>query len=126
MSGTVEQKLQIYAELTPEGRAAAARDVVRKCYEKAEAPLEPWVQAQPSGAARQGAIQELVMYQAYNAPERIDALVDAWPAGPDRDTALRGVVSSLSENDPRRGSRFARRVSGTAARESAFEDIAQN
>jgi hypothetical protein len=125
-SGKAEENFQIYAELTRKGQADAAGEVVRRSFEDGDGDVEPWVKAQPPGAARQAAIQEFVSCQAGNTPERIDALVDAWPAGPDRDAAMRGIVSSLSATDPRRALDFARRVSGTAARESAFESIARD
>jgi hypothetical protein len=124
--GTAEEKLQIYAELTPKGQAAAVGELVEQSFRNGEGQMEQWVKAQPSGPARQAAIQALTACQSDNTPERIDVLADAWPAGPDRDAAMRGLVLSLSQNDPRRALDFARRVSGIAARESAIENIARN
>jgi hypothetical protein len=125
-SGTVEEKFQIFAELTPQGQADAAATVVQSSLRNGIEQIEPWVKALSAGAARKSAIQSLAMYYANNTPERIEALADEWPAGPDRDAALRGIVSSFSNNDPRRAMEFARRVSAPEARQSTFESIAQN
>lgn len=88
--------------------------------------LEPWVKAQPPGAARQAAIRSLLESQIRNAPERIDTLADTWPAGTDRDAAMRGIASSLSQSDPRRALDFARRIASPSAREASFEGVAQS
>ena len=127
-SGTVEEKFQIYAELTPQGQAEAAASIVQSSQHQRTdtGQIEPWVKALPAGAARKAAIQYLALIQANNSPERIEALADEWSAGPDRDAALRGIVRSFSNNDPRRALDFARRVSAPEARQSTFETIAQN
>jgi hypothetical protein len=125
-NGTFEERLQVYAELTPKGQADAAWYLVQSSFRTNESSIEPWVKAHPPGAARKAAIQALVALQVGNSPERIDALADDWPAGADRDAALRGIASSLSSNDPRRALDFARRVNAPEARESTFASIAQN
>ena len=122
-----DEKLQIYAELTPQGQAAAAENVVRDPFGNGGNEMEAWVKAQPPGAARKAAIQALAQSQAFNAPERLDALTADWPAAADRDAATRGIVSYLTNNNnPRRAVEFARGIGNPAARESAFERIAQN
>ena len=55
-SGTKEEKLQIYAELTPQGQVEAVRAMLGG-YRSDATEFEPWVKAQPAGAARQAAIQ---------------------------------------------------------------------
>ena len=125
-SAKAGEKFQIYAELTPDGQAGAASQLVQSSFRNGGSDIESWVKAQPPGATRQAAIRALGMAQANNTPERIEALAEAWPAGPDRDAAMRGIVSSLSYDNPRRALDFARRVGDRDARESTFESIAQN
>jgi hypothetical protein len=124
-SVAAEEKFKIYAELTPKGQANMAEELVQSSFRNGEDKIEPWVKAQPPGAARQAAIQALGTSLANNTPERIDAIADAWPAGPDRDSALRGIVWSLFRNDPRRALDFAHRVVNMSARQATFENIAQ-
>ncbi len=124
-SAKAEEKFRIYAELTPTAQAAAAEQLVHS-FRYGDSDLEPWVKAQPPGAARQAAIQAFGAYQANNTPERIEALANAWPAGPDRDAAMRGIASSLSYNDPRRALDFARRVADPDARSITFSNLAQS
>jgi hypothetical protein len=126
----MEAKLRVYAELTPAGQVSAAKDLVRSSlrYDRVDpGQIEPWVKAQPPGAARTAAIQELTYHQAVNNPDRLDELAKSWAMGPDRDAAMRGIASSLaSTNNPLRALEFARQVNDPAARESAFEKVAQN
>jgi hypothetical protein len=127
--GTIEQKLQIYAELTPAGQVSAAKDLVRNSLRYGGVGLdqiEPWVNAQPPGAARTAAIRELTQFQAANNPERLDELAKSWAMGPDRDAAMRGIASSLASTNPVRALEFARQVNDPAARESAFENVAKD
>ena len=124
-SGGFDEKLQIYAELTPPGQAAAAGEFVEWSTRNGDfSQSEPWVKSLPAGEARQAAIRALASSQTSTAPDHIDMIADDWPAGPDRDAALRGVASSLY-NDPPRALGFARRVSDPAARESTFDRIAR-
>ena len=125
-SGTEEQKIAIYAELTPEGRADAVGNLVQSFYSDKPERAEAWVKALPAGAVRAAAVQSLTYHQADNAPERLDTLADAWPAGPDRDAATRAIATTLSRNDPRRALEFARRVGDSAAREMTFEYVVQS
>ncbi len=125
-NGTDEERLGIYAELTPAGRADAAAAVVQSSFLNGAGNIEPWVKAQPPGAARKAAIWSLAWYQALNAPENIETLTDAWPAGADRDAAIRGIATALSQNDPHRALDFARRVGDAATRETTLENIARN
>jgi hypothetical protein len=128
--GTMEQKSRVYAELTPAGQVSAAGEMVRMSLRYGGVGLdqiEPWVKAQPPGAARTAAIRELADYQAGNTPERLDELAKSWEPGPDRDAAMRGIASLLaSANNPLRALEFARQVNDQATRESAFEKIAQD
>ena len=124
--GTFDDRIQIFAELTPQGQADAAWNVVQSSQRIDAGQIEPWVKALPPGSARKSAIQSLVLNQANNTPDSIEALTDAWPAGPDRDAALRGIVWSFSNSDPSRALEFARRVSAPAIRQSTFENIARN
>jgi hypothetical protein len=119
-----EEKFRIYADLTPEGRAAAAERVVEGSFRNAPDQIESWVKSQPPGAAREAAIRSLASSQATSTPELIGTLADAWPAGPDRDAALRGIALSLWQSDPRRAIEFARRVSEPDQRESTLSRIA--
>jgi hypothetical protein len=125
-SHTPDGALQIYEDLSAEGRAVVASRVVQSSLPNGNDSVVQWIKTQPEGAARKHAIWAHALIQAGNSPERIETLADDWPAGPDRDAALRGIVWSLSQNDARRGLDFARRISGGAARESAFENIARS
>jgi hypothetical protein len=128
-NGTLEQKLQCYDELTPAGQADEAGQLVRFSlrYDGAsESKTESWVNAQPPGAARSAAIQALAGYQAESNTGRADDLVQAWAPGPDRDAALRGIASSLANRDPLSALEYARQVSDSGARESAYEKVAQS
>ena len=123
--GTTEERLEIYVDLTPAGRAGATEYVVRSLYQDNPQRAEAWAKAQPVGVARQAAITSIAAFQGSNAPERLDALADAWPAGADRDAALRGIVWS-SYNEPQRGFSFARRVGDPAMREELLEHTARS
>lgn len=125
-SGTAEQKIEIYAEITPEGRAGAAGYLAGSFYRDSPERAEAWVKGQPAGAVRAAAVRSLTEQQAGNAPERLDTLAAAWTAGPDGDAAMRGISASLAENDPHRALDFARRVGSPAEREATFEGIAQS
>ncbi len=124
-NGTAEQQMEVFAELTPQGRAGATEYVIQSLYQNDPQRAEAWVKAQPAGAARQGAISNLATNQARNAPERLDALAATWPAGADRDAALRGIAWSIYD-DPQRALDVARRVGDTAMREESLERIAQS
>ena len=123
-----EEKLQIYAELTPQGQASAAGELVRTSLREGVGTVEAWVKAQPPGQARASAIQALALSQVNNAPERLATLAADWPAGPDRDAALRGAVSYYTRynTDPPRALEVARGIAAPSTRESAFEGIAQS
>ena len=122
--GTTEQRLEIYAEITPSGRSNVAGNVTQALYQDDPQRAEAWVKAQPAGAARQGAISNLGSLQAWNAPERRETVADAWPAGPDRDAALSGIVRSLYR-DPQSALGFARRAGDSAMRERMLENVAR-
>jgi hypothetical protein len=126
----MEQRLQVYAELTPARQVSAAAEVVRNSLQYGgvdPSQIEPWVRAQPPGAARTGAIRELTYNQSDDNPERLDKLLKSWTPGPDRDAAMRGIASSLaSTNNPLRALEFARQINDPIARESTFEKVAQN
>jgi hypothetical protein len=130
-TATVDEKLQIYAELTPRGKANAAANLVNSCFARGQEPrsgadrLEPWINTQPPGPARSAAIQAFASCQARTTQD-VETLVNQWPAGPDRDAAFRGISSSLTNNDPKRALDFARRVSAPGTCEPIFERIAQN
>ena len=126
--GTLDEKMEIYAQLTPEGRASAAAHMVQSSMQDGgPEKIEPWVKAQPPGAARRSAILTLAYSQAANAPEKIDTLADAWPAGPDRDAAMRGIASALSNTStPQRAFDFARRIGDPTQREMSIEQTARS
>ena len=120
------EKLQIYAELTPQGQAAAMWEMIESSTRNGDfSRAEPWVKSLPAGAARQAAIRALVTWQTATAPERIDTIASEWPAGQDRDAVMRGVVPSLYSN-PQRALDFARQVTDPVARESTFDRIARS
>jgi hypothetical protein len=122
--GSAEAKIQIYSELTPQGRIDEAQRtamwLARANVDRAEA----WVKDLEAGQARTSAVQGLLSYQVNNSPERSDELAEAWAAGPDRDAALRGIA--IAQEDPYRGMEFARKVGDAAGRELAFESIARS
>jgi hypothetical protein len=126
---TVEEMLQLYAELTPRGKAeAAAADSLIRSYfnSRPSSPadeIEPWINALPPSPARKMAIRQFAYFQAQRSGE-VDALADRWASGPDRDAALRGISWFLS--DPQRALDFARRIGAPETRESVFEYIAQS
>jgi hypothetical protein len=126
---TVEEMLQLYAELTPRGKAeAAAADSLIRSYfnNRPSSPadeIEPWINALPPSPARKTAIGQFAYFQAQRSGE-VDALADRWASGPDRDAALRGISWFLS--DPQRALDFARRIGAPEVRESVFEYIAQS
>lgn len=124
-NGTVEQQMELYAELTPRARTDAAGQVFDSLNRDDPQRAEAWVKAQPSGPARQAAISSLASKQAGNAPENRDALAEAWSAGADRDAVLRGLVWNAN-NDTQRGLDFARRVSDPAMRETLLEWVARS
>ena len=123
-SGTTEQKLELYSEITPQGRVEATYSMIRALQEDDPKRAEAWVKAQPFGAARQGGISSLAAHQAGYAPDRLDTLAEAWPAGADRDAALRGIAWSLY-SQPQRALDYARRVGDSAMREQLVERVAQ-
>jgi hypothetical protein len=121
-----EKNAEIYAELTPEGRAGAAWRMIESLYKEGADRAQAWVNDLPAGDARSAAVEKLVARQIQDAPEQWATLPDAWSAGPDRDAALDGIVHSLSNSDPRRALDFARRIADPATREIALEDIARS
>ena len=123
-SGSAEQKVEIFNELTPAGQATAAAEMVESSSRNGTGSMEPWIKALPAGAARRAAIKTLASHQAGNAPESIDTLADTWPAGADRDAALTGLLWSITQNEPRRALDFARRMGDPAAREYLLESAA--
>ena len=128
-SAPVVEKLQLYDELTPRAKAEAAAMLVRSCFEKSPSfpadQIEPWINAQPPGPARKGAIQAFAYHQTPTS-ENVEALANQWSSGPDRDAALRGICSSIYDKDPQRALVFARRIGAHEVRESALENIAQS
>jgi hypothetical protein len=124
--GTDEQRLGIYADLTPEGRLAAVGNVLDGfATDKIDRAIA-WVNSLPPGPERNSAIAAFANRQIENAPGQIATLADQWPAGPERDSALRAVATSVARNDPPQALDFARRVSGAIDRETAFASIANN
>ncbi len=122
--GTIEQRLEIYAEITPSGRSNVGGGVMQALYQDDPQRAEAWAKAQPAGAARQSAISNLGASQSFDALERRETFADAWPPGPDRDAALSGIVWSLNRDLPR-ALDFARRVGDSATREQVLESVAR-
>lgn len=123
--GTSEERLAIYAEMTPAGRVGALGSVAQAVYGEEPERAEALIKAQPAGAARQSAISALVGAQTARASEERAALAEAWPAGPDRDAALRGLAWSLY-NDAPQALTFVRRISDPVLREGALERVAES
>lgn len=124
--GTVDQKLALYAELTPESQASEVWTLVSGMNREDPKRAEAWVAALPAGPKRSAAILSLVSGQAQAAPDRTDIITNAWAPGPDRDAALRGVAGSLASNDPLRAIAIANQVTNVTSREIVLEDIARS
>lgn len=122
--GTTAQRLEIFAELTPEGRTGAVQSILNNLYQEDHDRAQSWAKELPPGDARFRAMQSLASYETRNAPDRVDALIDGWPAGPDRDATLRGIAGGLTQNDPLRAMEYARRVGDPSVREAALYGIA--
>jgi hypothetical protein len=123
-NASAEDRIQIYSELTPQGRIDAGRSIATYFSRSDPVRAEAWVKELPAGPARVAAVHGFVAYQASYSPDRSAELVEAWPTGPERNAALRAVASA--QTDPIRGMEFARRVDDPAVRELAFESIARN
>jgi len=123
-NGGSAQRLELYAQLTPEGRASAAGNVVTGLYREDRERALAWTKDLPPGPERTAAVRSLVSREVYYASDRLDALVNEWPAGSDRDAALGSVAARLVQNEPMRALDFARRVSDPVARETAFYQLA--
>src|SRR4030095_13250210 len=125
--GTMDQRLQIYAELTPASQVSAAGVMVQGSFRygsDGQSGIEAWVREQPPGSVRTAAIRTLSEYQASN-PDKLNQIAESWTPGPDRDAANRGIVRVLAYKDAPSAIEFARQISNPATRESAFEQIAQ-
>jgi hypothetical protein len=122
--GSTEQRLAIYAELTPEARKRAIGGMINTYRGPGVSEAESWVKGLPGGPERVAGVQALAALQVNNDPQRVDSIAEAWPAGPERDAAFRGIVTSISQNDPLRASEIARRISNPDARSNAFVNIA--
>lgn len=69
-------------------------------------------------------IRTLSQFQASN-PDKLTQIAESWTPGLDRDAANRGIVRVLAYKDAPGAIEFARQISNSTIRESAFEQIAQ-
>lgn len=125
-SGSMEQRFQLYSELTPAGQASAATELVRASFESGSdsvSKAQDWMRDLPPGPARVAAIKAFTEVEVGN-PDRFTEIAQSWPPGPDRDAANRVFVQSLASQDSSRALEFARQITSPAMRESAFEEIA--
>ncbi len=122
-SGNFEQKMAIYAALSPQAQAQEAARMVEGMQNDDPRRVAAWVNDLPAGQARAEAVETLVAAQAAKAPERIDALADDWPARPDRNAAFEGIATHLRSEDPERALTFALRISDPGSRESALDAV---
>lgn len=122
-SGNPEQKMAIYAALSPQAQAQEAARMVDSMEKDDPRRVAAWIRDLPAGQARAEAVETLVAAQAKNAPERIDALADDWPTGSDRNAAFEGIATHLRSEAPERALTFALRISDPGSRESALDAI---
>jgi hypothetical protein len=121
-SGT-QQQLDLFNALTPDAQADAVWRVMNTFDGGTAAKAEAWVKDLPPGPIRSAGVENLVVLQYYNNPDRVDSLADAWPAGPERDGALSSLAHNVGYRDPQKGIDLARRVGDPISREIAFERI---
>lgn len=120
-SGNYEQRLAIYADLTPAGQVAQAGQMVESMARTNLPQAEAWVHELPAGEARASAVKSLVNTQAEREPERLETLAEGWAAGADRDAALGEIASQLASKDAPRAMALARQIADSAKREIALE-----
>ena len=128
-NGPLEQRLEIYNELTPASQKGAISNIINGFGEKGETGMsaaETWVKGLPASDARCAAVESLAGRVTDNTPDRIDAFTEAWPAGPEHDAALLGISNSVTQNDPKRGLDFATRIADPQTRFKAFAQIASS
>jgi hypothetical protein len=126
-SGSTEQRLAIYAELTPESRKKAVSNVIDSTSGRTSvSEMDGWVKGLPAGPERMTGVQALASLQVLNTPERADSIAEEWPAGPERDAAFRGIAIATSHSDHLRGLEFARRITNPNARANAVAQIASS
>jgi hypothetical protein len=128
-SGTFEQRLAIYAELTPEGRADCVDQVIFSGSKGDDAgAAEAFVQGLSQGPERIAGIEALVRLHLNTNSDsgQLEQLVSRYPPGPERDAATSAAISSLSFTNQQKALELALQVSDPMRRGSAYVDIARN
>jgi hypothetical protein len=121
--GTPEDRLAIYADLTPEGRIVATGQIVNSFGNDNDRAVA-WINSLPPGPERNSAISAFAGGQVSSTLGQAAVIGDRWPAGPERDTALSAIAWNVAKNDAGQGLDFADRVGDATKREGAFASIA--
>jgi hypothetical protein len=123
-NGTPDEKMNVYGQLTPDGRSSMAGSLASSLARTDMQRAEAWVADLPAGRARVAAVQAIAQYKAESMPDQIETLAGAWTTSADRNAALRGILEA--QRDPARALTFARRMDDPKMRETAFESIASD
>jgi hypothetical protein len=122
--GTFEQRLAIYAELTPENREKyVGRIVSDNSRTRDPVAAEAWVQSLPDGPERTAGIQGLVSLQLDKEPGRAAELIASYPPGPERDAATRAAIYAFNYTNSVKAMELAASISNPNLREAAYVNV---
>ena len=124
--GSFDQRLEIFAELTPEARLKNIPGLFTRARGIDAAAAESWAQALPQGPARIAAVEGLVSSQLENDPGRAEELISKYSEGPERDAAMIGGVSALQTTEQEKAVELAAGIGDPTLRETAYVRVARS
>jgi hypothetical protein len=125
-SSTLEQRIAIYNELTPEARIDKMRAIILGGYKANDLQgTEKFVEGLPAGLERTRAVESLVGLQVDGDTARADQIISAYPPGPERDAAAMGAVNALSQKNQQRALECASQIGDSTRREEAYVALAR-
>ena len=123
-SQNTEQRLAIFAKLSPDKQSQVVDWVMQGLEEKDSAQCRTWVESLPPGTVRSIAIERASANKIGADPQQVEAIIEGWPQGLDRDSALKGAASRIASQEPLRAVEYARRITDPDQREDAFQTLA--
>ena len=122
--GTLDQRLAILSELTPEGRAENIGSVISGGWKSIDVnAAAKIVDSLPAGAERVAAVEGLVSLQLKSDTGSVEDLVASYPPGLERDAAACGAATALSETNREQALAVAAQINEATRRETAYLKI---